>query len=181
MGTNCTFLRYATLFSRRLGDGPPPSLLVGNPNSKCFQHQAFQTTWARENYTGQGAGPQKKRFHYRPWNRTDSHVDFQSEMSQGSFHPSVFLENTVTNSGALLPATLSVIESRTYDQAAIILNLLWLNMTKHLFNWNHVIAKIILISIQSPADDKGSKSQDSCRNWKDLGALHIFYTQPQIA
>lgn len=37
-----------------------PSLPVGNPKQ---QHQAFQTTCGRENYPGQEARAQKKRFH----------------------------------------------------------------------------------------------------------------------
>lgn len=64
---------------------------------------------------------------------------------------------------------------------AVILNLLLPNMTKHLFNWNHVVAKIILISIPGFSDDKGRKSQDLFKDWKDLGALNICYTQAQVA
>lgn len=56
-----------------------------------------------KNYTGQGTRPQKKRCRYQPWNRTDRQVHFQSEMSQGAFHPSVFLENMVTNTLPFYP------------------------------------------------------------------------------
>lgn len=68
------------------------------PLQEYFQHQAFQATRTSGTInTGQGACPQKKRFHYLPWNIAHRSIHFQGELSQEAFHPPVFLENIVTH------------------------------------------------------------------------------------
>lgn len=107
----------------------------------------------------------------------------QCEISQEVFHPSVFPEN-ILMSCPFTPYLPSCPALGFQDRMGV-----WRGSSyfkseydKTSFQWeNHVVSKIILISMQSFLDHKDYESQHSPENWKALGNLTSFYTHPWIA
>lgn len=133
--------------------------------------------------TGQGTCAQKKRFHDLPWNRAEQSIPSQCEISQEVFHPSVFLEN-ILMSCPFIPFLPSCPALGFQDRMGV-----WQGSSyfksecdKASFQWeNHIVSKIILISMQSFLDHKDYESQHSPENWKVEGILTSFYTHPWMA
>ena len=149
MDTNSIFLSYMTLLLIRLGGIPHHSW----PIEEYFQHQAFQATWTSENCEHKAVSMFPKEeisLSALKYNRQEYSFpvrNFSGSLSLISF------PRKHCNPCVLLHTIFSVVQNWafrlqwTYHQVVVILNLLLLTMTKHLFNWNHVVSKKILISI----------------------------------
>lgn len=170
MDTNSIFLSYMTLLFIRLGGIPHHSWPMG----KYFQHQAFQATWTSENreHRAVSMSPEEE-ISLSPLKYNWQEYSFPMRNFSGSFSLISFPRKHC-NPCVFLHTIFSVVQNWAfriqwaYDQAVVILNLLLLTVTKHLFSWNHVVSKIVLISIQSFSDGDGYKSQGSFKNWKAL-------------
>ena len=133
--------------------------------------------------TGQGTRARETRFHDLPWNTAERSIPSQCEISQKVFHPSAFLENILMSCPftPYLPSSpalgfqdrMGVWQGSSYSKS---------EYDKSSCQWeNHVVSKIILISMQSFLDHKDYESQCSPENWKALRILTSFYTHPWIA
>lgn len=131
MGTNSIFLNYMTaVYKTRWGFSH-----LSGPMGKYFQHQAFQATWTSRNYKHRARSMSPKEnisLSALKYNRQED--SFPLWNFSGSLSPTSFPRKHC-NACVLLHTIFSAVQNRafrvecTYDQAAVILNLLLLNMT----------------------------------------------------